>query len=161
MPDDWPDYPHHSQLLAYLERYADHFGLRRHIWFGTEVVRVEPADGRPLGRDHPQHRRRRLRAHPAVRGRGGRQRAQLVAEAAAATRAWTSSAAQVIHARRYKDAGAAARAQVLVVGAGNTGCDIAVEAAQQASQVLALHPARLLVRARSTSSAAPPTRSTT
>src|SRR5262249_25129900 len=33
MPDDWPDYPHHSQLLSYFERYADHFGLREHIWF--------------------------------------------------------------------------------------------------------------------------------
>ena len=47
MPDSWPDYPHHSQVLAYLERYADHFGLREHIWFGTEVTKVEPAeDGR-------------------------------------------------------------------------------------------------------------------
>ena len=27
MPDTWPDYPHHSQLLSYLERYAEHFGL--------------------------------------------------------------------------------------------------------------------------------------
>ena len=45
MPDSWPDYPHHSQLLSYLERYADHFELRPHVWFGTEVVRVEPADG--------------------------------------------------------------------------------------------------------------------
>jgi len=45
MPDSWPDYPHHSQVLAYFERYADHFDLRSHIWFGTEVVRVEPAPG--------------------------------------------------------------------------------------------------------------------
>ena len=44
MPDDWPDYPHHSQLLSYFERYADHFGLRPHVWFGKE-----PAPGkRPL-----------------------------------------------------------------------------------------------------------------
>ena len=27
MPDTWPDYPHHSQVLSYLERYATHFGL--------------------------------------------------------------------------------------------------------------------------------------
>jgi cation diffusion facilitator CzcD-associated flavoprotein CzcO len=45
MPDEWPDYPHHSQVLSYLERYADHFDLRPHVWFGTEVVKVEPADG--------------------------------------------------------------------------------------------------------------------
>ena len=47
MPDSWPDYPHHSQVLSYLERYAEHFGLDDSIWFGTEVVSVVPAgDGR-------------------------------------------------------------------------------------------------------------------
>src|SRR5262247_244726 len=47
MPDDWPDYPHHSTLLTYFERYADHFGLREHIWFGTEVVKVVPTSDEP------------------------------------------------------------------------------------------------------------------
>ena len=47
MPDDWPDYPHHSQMLGYLERYAQHFGLGDSIWFGTEVVAVTGVgDGR-------------------------------------------------------------------------------------------------------------------
>ncbi len=47
MPDTWPDYPHHGQVLSYLERYAEHFGLGEHIWFGTEVVSAVPAgDGR-------------------------------------------------------------------------------------------------------------------
>ncbi len=47
MPDSWPDYPHHAQVMAYLERYADHFGLREHVWFGTEVTKVEATgDGR-------------------------------------------------------------------------------------------------------------------
>jgi cation diffusion facilitator CzcD-associated flavoprotein CzcO len=27
MPDDDPDYLHHTQVLAYLQRYARHFGL--------------------------------------------------------------------------------------------------------------------------------------
>ena len=47
MPDDWPDYPSHDQVNDYLGRYADHFGLREHIWFGTEVTAVVPvADDR-------------------------------------------------------------------------------------------------------------------
>jgi cation diffusion facilitator CzcD-associated flavoprotein CzcO len=25
VPDDWPDYPHHSEIFDYLNRYADHF----------------------------------------------------------------------------------------------------------------------------------------
>jgi dimethylaniline monooxygenase (N-oxide forming) len=45
MPDDMPDYPHHSQVARYFDDYVDHFGLREHIQFDTDVVRAEPADG--------------------------------------------------------------------------------------------------------------------
>ncbi|HST65100.1 MAG TPA: NAD(P)-binding domain-containing protein [Mycobacteriales bacterium] len=45
MPADMPDYPHHSQVARYFDDYVDHFGLREHIQFGTDVVRAEPADG--------------------------------------------------------------------------------------------------------------------
>jgi thioredoxin reductase len=45
MPAGMPDYPHHSQVARYFDDYVDHFGLREHIQFGTDVVRAEPADG--------------------------------------------------------------------------------------------------------------------
>jgi cation diffusion facilitator CzcD-associated flavoprotein CzcO len=45
MPDDYPDYPHHTQIARYFEDYVDHFGFRDKISFNTEVARVEPADG--------------------------------------------------------------------------------------------------------------------
>ena len=134
MPDSWPDYPHHTQVLAYLERYADHFGLREHIWFGTEVTRVDAGRGRPLGRHDQRRPRRRLGPHPALRRRGGGQRAQLVAEAARRTRGMGDFEGEMIHASAYKDAAQLRGKRVLVVGAGNTGCDIAVEAAQQAAR---------------------------
>ncbi len=41
---------------------------------------------------------------------------------------------EVMHASSYKDSAQLRGKRVLVVGAGNTGCDIAVEAAQQASR---------------------------
>ena len=28
VPDNWPDFPHHSQMLAYFNDYVDHFDLR-------------------------------------------------------------------------------------------------------------------------------------
>lgn len=46
VPAQWPDYPHHSQLLQYFHDYVDHFDLRAGITFNT---RVELAKRRPAG----------------------------------------------------------------------------------------------------------------
>jgi len=135
MPDSWPDYPHHSLLLSYFERYTDHFDLRPHIWFGTEVVRVAPAE----------HGHWDVTTRSAAGGgRGGGQRttrygAVVVANGhnwspkMPAYEGMSGYAGKVIHASAYKDSAQLRGRRVLVVGAGNTGCDIAVEAAQQAA----------------------------
>jgi cation diffusion facilitator CzcD-associated flavoprotein CzcO len=44
-PHEYPDYPHHAQILAYLHRYAEAFSLRERIRFRTEVDRAERMDG--------------------------------------------------------------------------------------------------------------------
>jgi dimethylaniline monooxygenase (N-oxide forming) len=46
MPEDLPDYPHHTQIARYFDDYVDHFGFRDRIRFRTEVTRVEPAGER-------------------------------------------------------------------------------------------------------------------
>nr|WP_312882595.1 NAD(P)-binding domain-containing protein [Micromonospora polyrhachis] len=133
MPDSWPDYPHHSQLLSYLDRYADHFDLRPHIWFGTEVVRVEPVDGH--------------RWDVTTRSTGGygtERTSRYAAVVVANGHNWSPKLpsyegldefrGQVMHASAYKEATQLRGKRVLVVGAGNTGCDIAVEAGQQAAK---------------------------
>jgi thioredoxin reductase len=133
MPDDWPDYPKHTQVLAYLDHYADHFGLRKHIWFGTEVVKVEQAD--------------QERWDVTTRSTGGYGSARIHrydALVIANGHNWSPKhvtfedqeifKGEVIHASAYKDSAQLRGKKVLVVGAGNTGCDIAVEAAQQASK---------------------------
>lgn len=131
MPDWWPDYPHHSQLLSYLERYADHFDLRRHVWFGTEVIRVRPAAGG--GWDVT------TRGTGSGSGRTYRYAAVVVANG----HHWWPNfpsyegldgfGGEVIHSRSFADPNVLRGRRVLVVGAGNTGCDIAVEAAQRAA----------------------------
>ncbi|TCJ97162.1 flavin-containing monooxygenase [Nocardia alba] len=45
IPDDYPDFPHHSQIKAYLDAYADAFDLLDNIEFGTQVVAAERRDG--------------------------------------------------------------------------------------------------------------------
>ncbi|TDB99884.1 monooxygenase [Micromonospora fluostatini] len=133
MPDDWPDYPHHGQLLSYFERYADHFDLRSHIWFGTEVIRVEPVAGdrwdvttRSTGGYGPE---RTSRYAAVVIANGHNWSPKLPAY-----EGLEQFRGEIMHASSYKDATQVRGKRVLVVGGGNTGCDIAVEAAQQASQ---------------------------
>jgi|GEM_PF-32907 len=41
MPDDYPDFPSHQQVHAYLERYVEHFGFRERIQLNTQVTRAE------------------------------------------------------------------------------------------------------------------------
>lgn len=45
MPKDWPTFLHHERVAEYLDRYADTFGLREHIRFGTRVEQVERRAG--------------------------------------------------------------------------------------------------------------------
>jgi hypothetical protein len=132
MPDTWPDYPHHSQVLEYLERYAKHFDLTDDIWFGMEVTSVVPADG---GRWDVTIR---------STGVGESSRVQRYAGIVVANgHNWSpvspsitgEFSGQMIHARAYKDPSRLRGRKVVVIGGGNTGCDIAVEAAQQASKV--------------------------
>ena len=45
MPEDWPDFPHHGQLLQYFHDYVDHFGLRDTITFNMRVDAASPLPG--------------------------------------------------------------------------------------------------------------------
>ncbi len=120
MPDHYPDYPHHSQIAAYFDDYADHFGLREHIRFNTEVTKVEPAaDGGwdvSLGDGtttrygavlvaNGHHWNPRLPDPPFPGEFDGR----------------------VMHAHDYKTADGMEDKNVLVLGIGNSATDIAVE----------------------------------
>jgi hypothetical protein len=42
MPEEYPEYPHHSQIAKYFDDYVDHFGIRNKITFKTEVTDVSP-----------------------------------------------------------------------------------------------------------------------
>ncbi len=44
IPDDFPDFPHHAQVLQYMNGYVDHFGLREKISFMTRVDWCERLD---------------------------------------------------------------------------------------------------------------------
>ncbi|MHA2502494.1 MAG: flavin-containing monooxygenase [Candidatus Kariarchaeaceae archaeon] len=45
MPDHYPDYPSHRLLLKYFRDYADHFGVTQYYQFNTRVEKAEQVDG--------------------------------------------------------------------------------------------------------------------
>ena len=132
MPREWPAYPDHRQCLDYLRGYARHFALEPHIRTGTAVERVEPAgppgagwivrtaDGQSLpyagvviasGHNHVP----RL---PDVPG---------------------TFSGQLLHAADYKSPTVPidlAGKRVLVIGGGNSGCDIAVDVSRHAARTV-------------------------
>ena len=161
MPDSWPDYPHHSQVLAYLERYADHFDLRAAHLVRHRGGPGRAGRGRPLGRDHPQHRRRRRRSAPSATRRWWSPTATTGRRSCPRTRAWRTSSGEVIHASAYKDAGPAARASGCSSSAPATPAATSPSRPPSRRRAAGTRPAAATGTRRSTSSAARPTRSTT
>ena len=45
VPDDWPDFPHHSLIAEYFNAYVDHFGLRELVQLNTPVTAVRRHGG--------------------------------------------------------------------------------------------------------------------
>lgn len=124
MPDSYPDYPSHRQILQYLEGYATRFDLRRHFAFGVAVESARP-DGEEGW---------------VVRLSDGTERAcrGLIAALGCEWRPFVPAIAgmfdgEVVHSRDYKHPRQFEGRRVLIVGAGNSGRDIACDASRSAA----------------------------
>lgn len=130
MPAEYPDFPSHAQVLAYFQAYVDHFGLGPSITFNTEVTRVEP-----VGADAAQWDVS-LRHLPDGATESRRYRGVIICNG----HNWLPKypeypgefTGETLHSSDYKTPDALEGKRVLVVGAGNSGCDIAAEAATHA-----------------------------
>ncbi len=129
MPDDYPDYPNHVQVLAYLRSYAAHFGLYEHILFGVNLERVERAEDGSWDVMLTRWGRRETRRYRGLIIANGHHREPKYPSFPGAF------SGKVLHSHDYKTPDVLVGKRVLVVGAGNSGCDIAVEAAQHAAKV--------------------------
>ncbi len=118
MPDDYPDYPHHTQIAQYFDDYVDHFGFRDKIRFGTEVTSVTPTEdgGWHVATDDGEARR-----YAAV----------LVANGHHWDPRWPDFpgdfSGEQAHAHSYTNWEGYEGKRVLVLGIGNSACDIACE----------------------------------
>lgn len=123
MPTHYPDFPNAVQMRDYLRSFADHFGLTGRIELGAEVTSVAPLDDRGLAG-----------WRVVVNGDDVREYAGVVV---ANGHYWQTRiptypgnfTGQQIHSKEYRSPADFKGDRVLVVGAGNSGCDLTVEAA--------------------------------
>ncbi|NWZ22045.1 FMO3 monooxygenase, partial [Asarcornis scutulata] len=136
-PEDHPNYMHNARLQQYIRDYAQHFDLLRHIRFKTVVTNIRKRpDFRATGQ------------WEVVTQRDGKE------ETAVFDAVMICSGHHIypnlpldhfpgiekfkgcyLHSREYKEPEKFRGKKVLVVGLGNSGCDIAVELSTVASQV--------------------------
>lgn len=119
IPEAYGDFPSAANMLRYFNAYADHYQLRPHIQLNTEVEYIAPRtedgyevrlangetrqyDGVVIANGH--HWDRRMPTYPGI------------------------FAGQIIHSKDYKSPAQLQGKRVLVIGGGNSACDIAVEA---------------------------------
>ena len=123
MPAELPTYPSRDQMRDYINIFADRFGLRRYIRFGVEVTEVTPEG--PAGRKGwwvTTSDGRQDRYDGVLVANGHLWDPYMPPEAA-------GFAGRSLHSSQYRSIGDIAGNRVLVVGAGNSGCDLAVDAA--------------------------------
>ncbi|MCB9356298.1 MAG: NAD(P)-binding domain-containing protein [Lewinellaceae bacterium] len=126
MPEDYPDYPSHREVLAYFQAYAKKFDLVRYIRFNVEVSQAQKtddgrwaltlADGSTETFDYllVANGHHAVPRHPS----------------------WKNDfAGEYLHSHGFKNNSSFAGKRVLVVGAGNSGCDCAVECSRVAERV--------------------------
>jgi cation diffusion facilitator CzcD-associated flavoprotein CzcO len=133
MPADYPHFPRRDQVRAYIESYARHHGHYDLITFNTEVgsVTPEPSGPGPVGST----------GWRVITSRGdeGVFDGVLIANG----HLWSPYVPEVpgeftgrqLHSGEYANVGDLEGSRVLVVGAGNSGCDLAVDVAQHRLEV--------------------------
>lgn len=125
LPPGTPDYPSHRVLAKYFQDYAAHFGLLPSIQFRTQVVRCTLLDGgnwevatRPVGNEDAPTSVQTFDRLVVANGHHWKPRWP----------SWPGTySGQLLHSHDFKRAAPFAGLRVLVIGGGNSACDVAVE----------------------------------
>ena len=128
MADSVAPYPHHSEMRRYFRDYADHFGLRAHYEFSTRVTEVRPdGDGWLITTERDGHTLdRRFDGVLIANGTLHKpNRPELPG----------NFAGEVMHSADYRSPEVFRGKRVLLVGCGNSGADIAVDAVHHAASI--------------------------
>lgn len=131
MPDHYPDYPNHRQLQAYFESYAKHFKVYDKIRFNTVVDEVTRADGGGWNvRWHDENGTGHIDRFDVLMVCNGHHWDPKYPEYEGQFNG------RFMHSHDFKGVNEEWRGKnVLVIGGGNSACDVAVESARVAGKV--------------------------
>ncbi len=125
MPEGTPDYPGQLHMREYFKAYANHFGLYDHYFFNTAVEKLEPMGDKW--------------AVTLNDGKSYIYKGVIIANGTLSEPNIPEFKGQfdgdVIHSSKYKNSSIFEGKKVLVIGAGNSGCDIVVDAVHRAKKV--------------------------
>jgi len=130
MPGHYPDFPSAQQILDYLKTFADYFQLRPNIELNRKVIDVRPIEDNLWQVTFANQQQRIYKGIILCNGHHWYKRfPELNGE----------FSGQIIHSKDYKRPEQLRNQRVLVIGGGNSACDIAAEAARVgAKSVLSL-----------------------
>ena len=129
MPDNYPNFPSGKQIKAYLDRFADHFQLRKHIELNTLVIKVLPIANNQWQvtlQDTDNHHETRI--YQGIIICNGHHWCQKFPQFEG------EFTGEIIHSKEYKQPQQLQGKKVLVIGGGNSACDIASEAGRVAEK---------------------------
>lgn len=129
MRDEVADYPSHRELKRYFRDFAAHFDLYRHYRFNAEVLRCVPLGGSGDGWEVTW----RDAEGEHTRAFAGLMIANGTLSTPNLPRFAGDFAGEILHSADYRSPRQFDGKRVLVVGAGNSGCDIAVDAIHHGS----------------------------
>lgn len=121
MPDNYPDFPSAQNMRDYLNSFADHFGLREHIKLNCTVSYVRPIENNLWEVSFANGEQRIYKGVLICNGHHWCKRfPQFQGE----------FNGEIIHSKDYKHPKQLTGKRVLVIGGGNSACDVAAEAAR-------------------------------
>jgi Flavin-binding monooxygenase-like len=136
MPGNYPDYPSHQLIAKYLDDFVDHFGFRGRIQFRTEVTSVRPAVGGDWDvtvRQLATGMERTERYSSVLVANGHHWDPHYPEPTFPGAGTFTG---EQVHSHFYRTPEPFTGKRVLVVGIGNSACDIAADCSRVAARTL-------------------------
>ncbi|MBM9575881.1 NAD(P)-binding domain-containing protein [Leptospira sp. 201903070] len=131
MPEDYPEYPNHKQLQAYFESYSKHFGVYKKIRFNHTIQKITRMEDGKWKVDYlDASKKKKVEIFDVLMVANGHHWNPKYPEYPG------KFTGKFIHSHDFKGVTNEWKGKdVLVIGAGNSACDVAVESARVANTV--------------------------